>query len=410
MNMYDVVIIGAGISGLYSAYKIQNINPNVKLLILEEQSEKYMGGRTGNDIFEGVKIVTGADVGRIGKDTLLLQLLHTFNIKYKIKYSTPDYYNFTPLDICKVMKKLKRHYISYKNKNNDTFEIFAKNILGINIYNLFVISSGYSDFENSDINDVLFDYEMDDNIHLDFLQVIEWDKLIKKLVDSINIHNIHFSTKIIKIKMKPSNYECISEYGTAYYGKNVIISTTINGIKYLVPKIRELDIYNKIHSQPFLRLYGKFSKESNNIIKKIVKKYTIIPGPLQKMIPVDSKNGIYMIAYSDNKNARYLKPYIKNIDTNRNFICNIIEKTLNLQMNTLELIIIKGYYWETGTHYYEPIGNTFKNRKSFIHKAQHPHKNMLIVGEVISSHQGWVEGALESVENAIDKSWVNSSL
>ena len=108
MNIYDVVIIGAGISGLYAAYKIKNINPNVKLLILEEQSEKYMGGRTGNDIFEGVKIVTGADVGRIGKDKILLKLLHTFNIKYKIKYSTPDYYNFAPLDIFKVMQNLSK--------------------------------------------------------------------------------------------------------------------------------------------------------------------------------------------------------------------------------------------------------------------------------------------------------------
>lgn len=407
MNLYDVVIIGAGISGLYSAYKIQNMNPNIKLLILEEQGEKYMGGRTGNDIFEGVKIVTGADVGRIGKDKLLLELLHTFNIKYKIKYSSPDYYNFSPLDLCKVMKKLKREYITYKNKEYDTFEIFAKNILGENVYNLFVITSGYSDFEKSDIHDVLFDYEMDDNIHLDFLQVIEWDKLIKKLVDSINIKNIHFSTKIIKIKMNLSNYGCVSENGEIIYGKKVIISTTINGIKYLVPKIMQFDIYNKIHSQPFLRLYGKFSKESNFLVKQIVKKYTIIPGPLQKMIPVDSKNGIYMIAYSDNKNALYLKPYIKNVETNRAILCNIIEKTLNLPMNTLKLLKIKGYYWQTGTHYYEPIGKTFKNRKTFINTAQHPHKNMLIVGEVISTHQGWVEGALESVENAIDRKWVN---
>ena len=198
MNVYDVVIIGAGISGLYSAYKIQNINPNIKLVILEEQSEKYMGGRTGNEIFEGVKIVNGADVGRIGKDKVLLNLLDAFNIKYKIKYSSPDYYNFEPLDLCKVMKKLKREFINYKNKDNDTFEIFAKNILGVPAYHLFVTTSGYSDFENSDIRDVLFDYEMDDNIHLDFLQVIEWDKLIKKLVDSINMKNIHFSTKNVR--------------------------------------------------------------------------------------------------------------------------------------------------------------------------------------------------------------------
>lgn len=408
MNMYDVVIIGAGISGLFSAYKIQNINPNIKIIILEEQSEKYMGGRTGNDIFEGVKIVTGADVGRIGKDKCLLSLLHTFNIKYKMKYSSPDYYNFSPLDICKVMKKLKREYINYINKENDTFETFAKHILGDNVYNLFVISSGYSDFENSDIRDVLFDYEMDDNIHLDFLELIEWDKLIHKLVDSINIENIHFSTKITNITMNPLNYECISEDGRLFYGKKVIISTTINGIKYLVPKISNFNIYNKIHSQPFLRLYGKFSKESNSIIKKIVKKYTIIPGPLQKMIPVDSKNGIYMIAYSDNKNAEYIKPYIKNMETNRSVLCNIIEKSLNLELNTLKLIKIKGYYWKTGTHYYEPIGKMFKNRKEFINIAQHPHKNMAIVGEVVSIHQGWVEGALESVETAITRKWLRS--
>lgn len=408
MNIYDVVIIGAGISGLYSAHKIQKINPNVKLIVLEEQSEKYMGGRTGNDIFEGVKIVTGADVGRIRKDTVLLKLLHTFNIKYKMKYSTPDYYNFTPLDIFKVMKKLKREFINYKNKENDTFEIFAKKILGVNVYNLFVVTSGYSDFENSDIHDVLFDYGMDDNFNLDFLEVIEWDKLIKKLVDSINMKNIHFSTKIMKITMNPLHYGCISEDGRIFYGKKVIISTTINGIKYLVPKIEEFSIYNKIHSQPFLRLYGKFSKESNIIMKKLVKKYTIIPGPLQKMIPVDSVNGVYMISYSDNKNALYLKSYIKNIDTNRAILCNMIEKTFNLPMNTLKLIKIKGYYWQTGTHYYEPLAKMFKNRKTFINTAQHPHKNMLIVGEVISVQQGWVEGALESVENVIDKKWVNS--
>jgi hypothetical protein len=126
------------------------------------------------------------------------------------------------------------------------------------------------------------------------------------------------------------------------------------------------------------------------------------------MIPVDSDNGIYMIAYSDNNNAVYLKPYLKNIETNRDILCNIIEQSLNLPLKSLKLIKIKGYYWKTGTHYYEPMRQMFKNRKTFIHTAQHPHKNMLIVGEVISTHQGWVEGALESVETVIDRKWVNS--
>ena len=44
--------------------------------------------------------------------------------------------------------------------------------------------------------------------------------------------------------------------------------------------------------------------------------------------------------------------------------------------------------------------------KEFIEKAQHPDPNVLIVGEVISLHQGWVEGALESVAKVLTKKWL----
>jgi hypothetical protein len=33
--------------------------------------------------------------------------------------------------------------------------------------------------------------------------------------------------------------------------------------------------------------------------------------------------------------------------------------------------------------------------------------NMLIVGEMVSLNQGWVEGALESVEQVVTKQWVS---
>lgn len=35
-----------------------------------------------------------------------------------------------------------------------------------------------------------------------------------------------------------------------------------------------------------------------------------------------------------------------------------------------------------------------------------PDKNIIIVGEVISIHQGWVEGALESVNITLTKDWL----
>jgi hypothetical protein len=39
-------------------------------------------------------------------------------------------------------------------------------------------------------------------------------------------------------------------------------------------------------------------------------------------------------------------------------------------------------------------------------QAQHPMHNMLVVGEVVSNDQGWVEGALDSVEKVVNKKWV----
>ena len=39
MNIYDIIIIGGGISGLYSAFNIQKINPTKKILILEASSK-----------------------------------------------------------------------------------------------------------------------------------------------------------------------------------------------------------------------------------------------------------------------------------------------------------------------------------------------------------------------------------
>jgi hypothetical protein len=39
--------------------------------------------------------------------------------------------------------------------------------------------------------------------------------------------------------------------------------------------------------------------------------------------------------------------------------------------------------------------------------AQHPMTHMLVVGEAVCKSQGWVEGALESVDMGLTKKWVS---
>ena len=192
-----------------------------------------------------------------------------------------------------------------------------------------------------------------------------------------------------------------------YYCNKVIIATTIDGIKKLVSNNNEL--YRQIHGQPFLRLYGKFNKKSTAIMQKYVPQYTIVPGPLQKIIPIDSEKGVYMIAYSDNENANVLKDHLKNTAENRSLFCNLIEKSIGIPNDSLQLVAIKDFFWPIGTHYYEPLDKLyFKTRDQFLKKAQHPEKGMLVVGEAVSRYQGWVEGALESVESVLTKKWIEN--
>jgi hypothetical protein len=120
-----------------------------------------------------------------------------------------------------------------------------------------------------------------------------------------------------------------------------------------------------------------------------------------------------MIAYTDNAHATRLKAGGTLENTRKN--CEMYSKWLAdaLGIPLLNITAIRDYYWPVGTHYYEPLssgggGGEFKSRADFIHKAQHPEKGVVLVGEMSSRHQGWVEGALESVDKVITRDWVNT--
>jgi hypothetical protein len=411
---YDIIIIGSGLAGLYSAYNIKKLSPNTSFLVLEKFKKKWIGGRTNNETFFNTQIVTGAGIGRKQKDILMVKLLKELNItapefNFKVNYAS----TFTPVDITKIMDYLRKEYKNvYKTlkPENTTFKQFASKVLGENLYKRFLISVGYTDYENEDINETLFSYGMEDNKCCWKGLYIPWHNLIMKLYDTIGTKNVKFSQDVIHINKNTNtnNYRYLiqTEEGNEYTCGKVIIATTITSLRKLLPSYT---IYNEIEGQNFLRLYGKFTKASSIIMKQYVKGYTIVPGPLQKIIPMDANKGVYMIAYSDNVNATLLKKYLDNNETNRRFFCVLLEKSLGIPENSLQLIAIKDFYWPIGTHYYKPLQqNIYKNREQFIEKAQHPEKNMLVVGELISENQGWTEGALESVKNVLTKKWIEN--
>jgi len=414
MSLYsDVVIVGGGIAGLYSALQIQKISPQTSITILERYKKRWFGGRLGTEIFQGVPVVNGAGVGRKEKDKLLIQLMDELKVPYS-EFKTGAHYSKmigAPCNIKKTMEHLRKEY-KEKGSPSVTFKEFAGGVLGKEGYNHFVTCSGYSDYENEDAGDTLYHYGFDDNYASWTALHIPWkllmDTLAKRVLKNKNTRLI-LSSEVVKILRFNHGFNVNTKNGKIYNCGKVIVATTINIVREIVPGAdKTSSIYQQIHAQPFLRLYGRFSKDSLYALDTVIKGYTVVPGPLYKIIPMDREKGIYMIAYNDNRGALFLKDHLENTVENREFFSRLVETSLGLLPHTLHLIAIKDFYWKYGTHYCEPLKGDYKNRLEFLKDAQHPMENMLVVGEAVSINQGWTEGALNSVVKAVTKKWVNT--
>jgi hypothetical protein len=412
--MIDIVIIGGGIAGLYAQYKILKMSPKTSVLLLEASSREHLGGRASNIQFQGTSVVTGAGIGRKDKDKLLIQLMRDMHLpinEFTTGHDFPRTMHGSHCDVKTIFMMLRKEYKIQSGKGSlrKTFKEFAMPFLGTQLYNQFIVCSGYTDYEQEDIYDTLYNYGFEDNYSNFTGFSVPWKQLVENLSKAIGSRNIVPNTYVKSIKMTDEGYSVYAQakqHTMCYLCKKVIIATTIDSVLKILPKETHT-LYKQIHGQPFLRLYGKFSKPSLKVLEQFADSHVlVVPGPLQKIIPMNREKGIYMIAYSDNKNSRLVKRYLENTAKNREHFCVLLEKALGLEKESLELVSMVSCYWDIGTHYYEPLSSQFKNRNEFVKLAQEPYENMLVVGEMVSMNQGWVEGALDSVERVLNKQWI----
>jgi hypothetical protein len=305
----------------------------------------------------------------------------------------------------KLKTEYKKQCTKIGSKIHITFREFALQVLDLSQYNHFLSCVGYTDYEQEDVYDTLYNYGFDDNYGVFNGFSVPWKLLIEKLVNIISIKNIIVNSNVKKISIDvPDMFSIYVERNKGmshFFTKKVIVATSIDSVNKLISSKSPNSIYRQIHGQPFLRVYGKFAKSSIPIMQQYFQDKSIISGPLQKCISMDKDKGVYMICYSDNAHAISLNQNLENTENNRQYYCNLLETAYNIPVGSLVLTSIKSFYWNIGTHYFEPLREPFNTRREFIKKIQHPVPNLLVVGEMASLHQGWVEGALETVDNTI---------
>lgn len=417
---YDMVIIGAGMAGLYAAYKIKQMSPQARMVVLERTNKRNLGGRAGTVSFQGTDVVTGAGIGRKNKDELLMNLMREMWLpirEFTTGHHFPDSIRLGCVDVKSVFMVLRREYKLQSEQKGErihtTFKEFARSVLEDDLYNQFVTCVGYSDYENEDVYDTLYNYGFDDNFQSWVGFSVPWRELVEAMVVHIGAEHISANSNVQSIHNHGSGdgfsitFEKNRRLSTITTRK-LMLATDIESVMSLIPGAKH-SLYQQIRGQPFLRLYGKFTKKSIPVMKKYASELMVVPGPIQKIIPMNPDKGVYMISYSDNRRTMALRKYLENTSENRERICRLLEKGLGIpkEERVLELTDMMDCYWSVGTHYYQPLRAPFRTRQEFIKAAQTPFPNMLVVGELVALNQGWVEGALDSVEKVMTKKWLD---
>lgn len=115
--IYDIIIIGGGISGLYSAYNLLKKKPLLKILILERNN--YLGGRikTFNQKINNHQYTWEEGAGRLNTNhTLFIELIDNLNLKNNLSKISSDISFYPSKGYKRDIKFIKKSPFIYINK------------------------------------------------------------------------------------------------------------------------------------------------------------------------------------------------------------------------------------------------------------------------------------------------------
>lgn len=380
--MYDYIIIGGGIAGLYANYLLSSKYNGILL-----EKNKHFGGRAYEIDFHKTLIKLGA--GIMDENNInLLRLLKKLNIKVNSFKSTID----TSMELFEMgdaIWEIKYKYNKYKNiiKNKKyTMKQFLIKYFGPTFTKKFILNCEYYDFINSDVEYFIKYYDIDDMSHDPYnLLIINWTDLTKKLLKN----NCYNNCDVLQVKKRDNIFNVITK-NNIYECKKIIFAISLKPLIKLSKNILKIDYKKYIGSVPFVRIYCYYKNGYSSDLSH----FTIVENKLQKIIKIN--NNILMASYSDSSNALYWNKISKLTKDKQIKIVNKFLNEYNITGTINDIIIA---FWDEGVHYYKPTQHLHKT----INKLSKPDKNIYIIGEMVSYKQGWVEGSIESVNRIIKK-------
>lgn len=406
---YDYIIIGGGIAGLYTLFSLYNKGYNV---VLFEKTNR-LGGRilTYKTEVNGEPISYESGAGRISEFHLqILDLIRELGLEEKLWELSPEksyyingefYDNQKSLEssIKTTLKSLWEKVINYGKShkeiamNTNLIGLMSK-VLTKSQQEILINSFGYlSELIDYNGYDAVLSMERDFLAEKYYVLQNGLEQIILELQSLVPKELIHLNSPITNITKTSDGYT-VNSKNSEWKSKGIIMA--VNHCDFI--GLSQKNLAKTVKSQHLLRIYAIYPKNTltNEVWFKGMNK-VVTDLPIKYIIPIDENKGLIMISYSDCKYANYwtkkktisaikleIKKQLKEI---------FPEKTIP------NPIYFKLHDWKEGVNYFKPGINSHEIQSNIIAKFK---ENYFIIGELFSNHQGWIEGALETSQKAID--------
>lgn len=396
--IYDSIIIGGGISGLYLGNHLSKTKEN--FLILETKGR--LGGRiksiTHNDI------VYEAGAFRISEThKRVLQLIKKCNLfqqlveikERKTLYSrngTNKYHTSTKLDYQQILSTIITNSKKKELMENNIYSLLVQKY-DTEVAQYYLDYNGYHHINyNSNALVLKTIKQLSQNKFYSLKGGLQ--QLIEILKNNIP-DKIKTNTQCLSIEKKNNLFYIQTNSKQKYQCKKIILTIPKENLLDITYLDKYSHLINSVSTSPYLRIYAIYPKNNNNQvwfhdINKIVTD-TII----RQIIPIDKDIGLIEVCYVDYYNAIIIRDMIINGSFE-----SYLQDTLNTifpNKNIPKPNYLNYHYWKHGNHFWLPHNNP----STIINDLLHPEKNIYICGESYSYSQGWIEGSLESCDKVI---------
>lgn len=399
----DILIVGAGLAGLYCAREILKHNPNKSVIVCEKY--KKVGGRAVTFHKDGHQWEIGA--GRISDShTMVLGLikeygLHTVPIQSGLNYrenglTEYEENRFEPaIDVFLAPLQMLPHNIlgthtlkevlvsvygaAETQKWMDRFPYHAEVVVMRadmalrEFFNEMKSHEGYSVCKEG--LSALAEAMVAD--------IQERGGVVQTEYELIDVHKGHAEFYSGSWKDGPARPK------TSISAKKIVLALHASALRKL-PSLRGWPPLKRVTMSPLMRIYAVFPKGKKVWFKGLTR--VVTTSPIRYFLPMNEDTGTAMVSYTDNVFAKhYMKMEGKTLE--KEVMKDLRE--LFPERDIPDPTFFKAHPWTDGVSYwlpghYRPADVTVA--------ALNPGPGLYVCGESFSLRQGWMEGALEHAD------------